>query len=196
MTVPADLSLADYLDQLAKRTPTPGGGAAAAVSAAQGAALVCMVAGFTKDHHDETAGIISRAKDAVGSFAGLADDDTKAFGKVMAAFKAKDKTTLDEALIEAATVPSTLIDLAVSLLDDLATLSRIGNPNLISDVAIAAELLKTGMVSAELNILINLRQLSGEVDTTAFSDRLAALPGHYSRLDRVAAEIKLGLTSS
>ena len=43
----ASQSVDRYLDRLASGDPTPGGGAAAALHAAQGAALVAMVARFT-----------------------------------------------------------------------------------------------------------------------------------------------------
>ena len=40
-------TISDYVARLASRQPTPGGGAAAALHAAQGAALVAMVARYT-----------------------------------------------------------------------------------------------------------------------------------------------------
>ncbi len=192
MTILSGTSVQDYLDQLSQRSSTPGGGTAAAVSAAQGAALISMVAEFTKGHDDQTAGIIDRAKKAVARFLVLADEDATAFDAVMAAYKGKDKVKLDKALIDAATVPANLIDLSMSLLDDLETLTTIGNPNLISDVAIAAELLQASIRSAELNILINTGQLANpdDHDTSMFDDRLHTIPECCSELDKIAAEIK------
>ena len=42
-----DQTIGEFLDQLAERVPAPGGGAAAALLAAQGAALLGMVARYT-----------------------------------------------------------------------------------------------------------------------------------------------------
>src|SRR3990167_6578093 len=43
-----DHTLQEYLDVLSKKTPVPGGGSAAALTAATGAALVSMVANYSK----------------------------------------------------------------------------------------------------------------------------------------------------
>lgn len=193
MTDLGDLSIDEYLSRLSARTSTPGGGVAAALSGAQGAALIAMVAEFTKDPISEMTEIISRANTAVKDFSALADDDVSVFNEVMAAYRTKDDAALRQALIAAAGVPASAIERSVSLLDDLETLARIGNKNLISDVAIAAGLLKACIAASELNILINAGQL-GEEDRTTLTEPLQDISSCHIRLDRIINEVQVNLT--
>ncbi|HTZ30174.1 MAG TPA: cyclodeaminase/cyclohydrolase family protein, partial [Streptosporangiaceae bacterium] len=56
-----DETIGDFLDRLADRVPAPGGGASAALQAAQGAALLAMVARFsTGEEHAENRATIDR----------------------------------------------------------------------------------------------------------------------------------------
>ena len=86
----------DYLARLASREPTPGGGAAAALHAAQGAALVAMVARYTtgtkyEQHAELVTRIISSADGLVAQALRLADADQHAFQGVIDAYKLPDR---------------------------------------------------------------------------------------------------------
>jgi formiminotetrahydrofolate cyclodeaminase len=92
-------SLQSYLDKLSSSAATPGGGAVAAVTGAQAAALISMVCNLTKGKTKESASdsaealkkeiqaINNRAEQARGQFDQLADDDIEGFNQVMAAYK-------------------------------------------------------------------------------------------------------------
>lgn len=76
----------EYLTRLASRQPTPGGGAAAALHAAQGAALVAMVARYTtgekyKQHSELVGRIVSGADHLIVESLRLADADADALVK-------------------------------------------------------------------------------------------------------------------
>ncbi len=85
-------SFGDFLGELGSAQPSPGGGAAAAMSGAMAAALVSKVAHFSRNHRkalltDDQALEIARGGDALGSaLMLLADEDASAYGEV-AAFK-------------------------------------------------------------------------------------------------------------
>ena len=85
-----DDTIAAFLDQLAARVPAPGGGATAALHAAQAAALLAMVARYS-DGPRYDAGLMNRIMteaDALREDAlALAEADAKAFGAVAAAYR-------------------------------------------------------------------------------------------------------------
>lgn len=160
----------DYLARLAARQPTPGGGAAAALHAAQGAALVAMVARFStggkyEQHAETTSRIIAAADQLVGETLGLADADEAAFKGVIASYKlpaesdterAARAAAIDDALERAAQPPAQLIRLSAAVVDLAAELLDIANPNVISDVAAAADAARAAATTARVNIDINL----------------------------------------
>ena len=85
-----DDTITDFLDQLAARLPAPGGGATAALHAAQAAALLAMVARYS-DGPKYDAGLMNRIvtqADALREDAlALAEDDENAFRAVAEAYR-------------------------------------------------------------------------------------------------------------
>src|SRR5215472_14185697 len=87
-----DDTIAAFLDQLADRVPAPGGGASAALQAAQGAALLGMVARYTTgekyaDHEITIARVIAESDDLRAEALRLAEADAEAFTAVTDAYK-------------------------------------------------------------------------------------------------------------
>ena len=87
-----DLSIEEYLKRLGSGAPTPGGGAAAALTSAQGAALIMMVANHTigkpkyAEFEELNKDILSEAEVLLGSLTEGIDNDAEAFGKVSEAY--------------------------------------------------------------------------------------------------------------
>ena len=160
----------DYLGRLASRQPTPGGGAAAALHAAQGAALVAMVARFStgakyEQHAETTSRIIAATDDLIGETLGLADADEAAFKAVIASYKlpaasdperAARAAAIDDALGQAAQPPARLIRLSGAVVELATELLDIANPNVISDIAAAADAARAAATTARVNIDINV----------------------------------------
>lgn len=163
-------TVGSYLTRLASRQPTPGGGAAAALHAAQGAALVAMVARYTTggkyEQHSPMVQRITQAADAlVGEALRLADEDEQAFQSVIDAYKLPSSTdelkasragTIDSALVRAAQTPAQLIELAGAVVELATELFDVANPNVISDVAAAADAARAAATTARVNIDINV----------------------------------------
>lgn len=163
-------TLNDYLGRLASRNPTPGGGAAAALHAAQGAALVAMVARFStggkyEQHEQTTSRIISAADHLIDEALRLADADEVAFADVIASYKlpaADDSergaraSAIEAALVQAAQPPARLIRLSGAVVDLAAELLDIASPNVISDIAAAADAARAAATTARVNIDINV----------------------------------------
>ncbi|MGQ4616159.1 cyclodeaminase/cyclohydrolase family protein [Nocardia sp. R7R-8] len=186
-------ALAQYLSDLAAKIPAPGGGAVAALHAAQAAALIAMVARYTTRAKDaENRPVVDRiieAADAARERAlALADADAAAFTAVGAAYKLPKDTPEDlaarasaitAALVEAARVPAAVVDEADEVLSLAAELFPIGNPNVVTDIGAAADACRAAATSSQLNIEINVASLPA-----AEGDRFAAV---LVRIEELAA---------
>ena len=160
----------DYLTRLASREPTPGGGAAAALHAAQGAALIGMVARYTtgakyEQHAELVTRVIASADTLVVEALRLADADQHAFQGVINAYKlpagtdalkAARTASVQDALILAAKTPAQLIRLAGAVVDLATELFEVANSNVISDVAAAVDAARAAATTARVNIDINV----------------------------------------
>ena len=113
-----------FLDDLASQNATPGGGSAAAIIGAMGAALVAMVCNLTigkkkyADVEGEMRALLERAEALRHRLTGMIEDDVKAFDAVMGAYgmpketdaeKASRSAAIQEALKLATDVPLPLL---------------------------------------------------------------------------------------
>lgn len=199
-----DDRIGDFLDRLAARVPAPGGGASAALSAAQAAALLSMVARYsTGEKYTEHAETIHAALDESESARALAmrlaDDDATAFAAVSDAYKLPKATSrekavrtaaIQRALSGAAQPPATTITTVAHLVQLAETLLPIGNRNVITDVAVAAELARAAASSARLNVEINLAGLTDEDARLPFRNVLAGVDELMMRTERITAAVR------
>ena len=175
MPIP-DETIGDFLDQLAERVPAPGGGAASALQAAQGAALLGMVARYTTGEkyaeHQLTIGrIITEVDELRGIALRLAEADADAFRAVTDAYRLPRSTgeeqtarqaAISQALANAAWPPAQVISVAGMVVDLAEALVVIGNRNVLSDVAAAAESARAAAATARVNVEANLAGISDE----------------------------------
>ena len=152
-----------YLNDLAAKQPTPGGGSAAALAGAMGSALLEMVCNFTignkkyKDIEGIAADCLISAKGIREKFLLLVDEDTKIYSSICAAFKTKDEKIIDNALKEGYYISLKMCELAKAGMTIALNLAEKSNVNLITDVGCGAELLKAGFESGVFNSEINLK---------------------------------------
>jgi methenyltetrahydrofolate cyclohydrolase len=185
-----DQTIGEYLHALADRIPAPGGGAAAALHAAQAAALIAMVARYSDGPRYDTAlmeRIVAEADGLRERALALAAADAEAFGVVAAAYQVpKDdpgrKELIASALAGAARPPADLIEVTAQLVTLAEELVPAGNRNLITDVAAAAAAVTAAAVTARVNIEVNLR---GAADPSA-----AQVDNIVARADRVVAAVR------
>lgn len=142
----------DFLEKLASKNPTPGGGAAAAVAGAMAAALVEMVVNLTK-------GLKLNTKNLREDLLKLADEDCKAFDAVMTAYKSGSKSKIREALQGAIEVPEETRQLAKEVEKLARIAAKKGNKNAISDAKTAIYLAQAAQKGAEENIKTNKTSL-------------------------------------
>jgi len=164
----------DWLERLGSSAPTPGGGAAAALAAAAAAALVEMVVNLTQGRaayaaHESHVRLIGEQAATLRQRAwDLAADDEAAFGAVMAAYGLPRQTDEERAAraaaIEAATAaaarpPLRVAEVAAKVVELAAALPGRSNPNVLSDVGVAASLAVSALESAAINVEVNLAGL-------------------------------------
>lgn len=160
--------LKDYLDDLGKRTPAPGGGSVAALSAALGVGLLLMVANYTvgnkryKDVEEEVAEAAVKIERFMAELKGLIDADIQAYERLSKGLKEKkkDSSALDVLYKDAIEPPFQICKIANECMNLCNRICDIGNTNLITDTAIAALMLESAFLSAKFNIYINLKYIS------------------------------------
>ncbi len=172
-----DRRIAEFLETLGSDSPTPGGGAAAAVTGASGAALIAMVANLTIDKagYEEAWDRMREILPVVGAgrdeLLELADRDAAAFDEVMAAFrmpketddeKAARRRAIQLAFEGAASVPLRVAERAAQMIDLGREAVTLGNDNAASDGLSAAYLLYAAVECAAANVLINAASLKDE----------------------------------
>ena len=197
-----DDTIAAFLDQLAARVPAPGGGATAALHAAQAAALLAMVARYS-DGPRYDAGLMNRVvteADALREDAlALAEADAKAFGAVAAAYRLPRATeqetsarsaAISSALAGAARPPADVVRTAFLLVRLGEELLPAGNRNVITDVAAAAEAARAAAVTARLIIEINLKGITDPVLAEEFGSAAAVAGTVAERADAIVAAVR------
>ena len=170
MTTVRDQTVGDYLQALASTTAVPGGGSAAALGAAMGAALVSMVAKLsarkaTADRDREVlTGLVPELDQLAARLLELSQDDIDAYRAVIEARKSGAQgEALARAYERAAEVPLATATAAARGLALLPEVSKRAWEMTASDLAAGSELLQTGFHGALGNVAINLPELTGVV---------------------------------
>ena len=185
-----DVAIGTWLRELGSGSPTPGGGAAAGVAAATGAALIAMVGHLTvgkegfEDLDERMRSLVETAEAEREAFLALADEDAQAFESVMASFrlpkgtdeeKAARTMRIQEAYEGAAAVPLDLAERSVGLMELAEDATAMGNPHAASDGLSAGLLLYAGALAAMANVRINAAGLKDEAKGQGLVDRCDAL---------------------
>jgi formiminotetrahydrofolate cyclodeaminase len=179
-----------FLDELASQSATPGGGSAAAIIGAMGAALVAMVCNLTlgkkkyADVEDEMRSLLANAEELRHRLTGMIEDDVKAFDAVMEAYgmaketdaeKAARSTAIQEALKLATEVPLRCCHAAREVVDLAAVASAKGNLNVISDAGVGVLAAYAALQSAALNVYTNAKMITDKAFAEAKVKELETL---------------------
>jgi methenyltetrahydrofolate cyclohydrolase len=174
MTEIKDCSLQNYLDTLASKNATPGGGSAAALMGAQAAALISMVCNLTigkpkyAEVETEMQALLEKSETLRDVLTGMIKADVDVFNRLMATY-GLPKETDDEKLARSAAIQTVLKDATDVPLNcakacaEVITLSRIaaekGSSAVISDAGVAVMSGYAALKSAALNVHINAASL-------------------------------------
>ncbi len=168
-------SIEAFLDGLASGAATPGGGSAAAIMGAMGAALVSMVCNLTigkkkyVEVEDEMKSVLAKAEELRLALTDMIADDVQAFGAVMAAYGMPKETPEDQAarseaiqaaLKTATDVPLRCCKVSREVIDLAGVVSEKGNLGVISDGGVAVLAAYAALRSAALNVLTNAKLIA------------------------------------
>jgi len=196
-----DPPIGQFLDELASKSPTPGGGGAAAVMGALGAALVSMVCNLTigkkpyADVEEEMKATLAQSERARGRLTEMIQLDAEVFGWVMSAYgMPKDTDEHKQArarAIQAALKDATDMPLACAKeCAEVIKLSRVvalkGNKNVVSDAGVAVLAAYGALQSAAFNVRVNAAAIQDEDFVRA---RLGELDALLAEMETSAQEI-------
>lgn len=201
--LPHETTLEEFVDSVASPEPVPGGGSVAAFAGSLAAALGEMVAGLTEGKKKFEAvdarvrELHARLGEARLELRRLVQEDSAAFEEVMRAIrmpkateeeKAARQQAMDAATRRATEVPLRTARAAARVLELLAQMAAIGNPNARSDAATGAQLAGAALKGAQYNVLINLPGLKDTAFAEACRREVAALAaGMRESLARIDA---------
>ena len=166
-----------FINELASKSPAPGGGSASALSGTIGAALVCMVCELTigkkkyQEVENEMKQVLDNASKLKDEFMALVEKDEDAFNKVMASYKLPKETDEEKqkrsqeiqlTLKGATEVPLEVIRQSKKMVELAVICAEKGNVNSVSDAGVAAIQAQAASQGALYNVLINLGSIKDE----------------------------------
>ena len=173
----AEMQVTEFVNLMASDAPAPGGGSAAALEGALGAALTAMVCALTvgkkkyADGQELAVESQKKAEDLKARFVDVMDRDTEAFNAVSAVFampkdtdeqKAARKAAMQEALKGCTKTPFEMMQLACETLELTRSLVGRLNASAASDLGCSALALRAAIQGAWLNVLINISGIADE----------------------------------
>ncbi len=196
-----DKSVQIFLDELASKASTPGGGSAAAIMGAMGAALASMVGNLTigkkgyEGVEPEIKDLLAKTEALRAKLTDMVRADVEVFDQVMGAYglpkdtdeqKAKRSEAIQVALKAATDVPLACARACAEVIDLCKPVAEKGNKNVISDAGVAVLAAYAALRSAALNVYINA---PGIKDRQFADSRTAELEGILKGKDALMEEI-------
>jgi glutamate formiminotransferase/formiminotetrahydrofolate cyclodeaminase len=176
-TALVEMKLTDFVDEVSRESPAPGGGSIAALAGSLGAALTSMVSNLSanikgsEDIDDILNEASEKCQEIKFALVKAIDDDTNAFNSYMDARRLPSKTdeekqTREEAMLaglkEAVMVPLNTAKQSLEAIKVAEVVVEHGNPNSITDVGVGAQSAYTGVLGGIYNVLINLKDIEDE----------------------------------
>jgi formiminotetrahydrofolate cyclodeaminase len=165
------MTLKDFTAKLASSAPAPGGGSAAALSGALGAALVSMVCNLTLGkpkyaaHEALVRNVLAQSDELAAKLLDAVQKDTDAFDGVIAAFgmpketdaqKAERSAAIQAAYKAAVASPEATAEYCLSVMRLSGSLVGKSNANAASDLVVGSTEAWAGLKGALANVRINL----------------------------------------
>jgi glutamate formiminotransferase/formiminotetrahydrofolate cyclodeaminase len=172
-----EMTVTDFVDEVSRESPAPGGGSIAALAGSLGAALASMVSNLTanKRGSNKVDDILNESADRLQEIkfklVKAVDDDTNAFNAYMDARRLPNKTeeekkirekTMQNGLKQAVHVPLNTAQLSFEAIEIAEVVAKNGNPASITDVGVGVQSAYTGVLGGIYNVLINLNDIKDE----------------------------------
>ncbi len=183
----AQMTVRDFIEEIASRSSAPGGGSSSAAITAMGVGLGAMVAKLThgvrkfedvQPHMEKVIPLLHRLTEQLIP---MIDADTSAFNEFMEGLRMPKNTEserrmrhemMQSGLKNATQIPLATMRLGNQAWDALAEVAKFGNPASKSDTQVGTKALETGIWGAYQNVLINMKDIK-DPDFTAGTHREA-----------------------
>ncbi|MGR8930395.1 MAG: methenyltetrahydrofolate cyclohydrolase [Gammaproteobacteria bacterium] len=198
--------IATFLDELASKQPTPGGGSAAAVMGAQAAALVSMVCNLTigkpkyAEVEAEMQALLAEAEVLRETLTGMIKADVEVFKELMACYglpkatedeKASRSARIQLVLRAATEVPLQCAKACAKAMMLSRVAAEKGSLGVVSDAGVAVMAAYAGLKSAALNVYINAASLKDrEFAEAKLAELQAVMDGVENEAEAVYQVVK------
>jgi glutamate formiminotransferase/formiminotetrahydrofolate cyclodeaminase len=185
-----NLKVSDFVDEVSRDTPAPGGGSIAALAGALGSALASMVVNLSvgkgefDSKYPDLCELAENAQTIKDKLIRAIDADTEAFNEVIAGMRMAKDTAEQQKLRSqviragyksAAEVPLQTAKLCRQVLDLCTAAADIGNQSVMSDAGVGALMAYAGVQGAIHNVRINLPNTKDDTFISEMESQLGAL---------------------
>lgn len=192
-----------FLDALASKAPTPGGGGASALVGALGTALCTMVGNYTVGKQkyagveEDVKALMARAEDLRARLLALVDADAAAFEPLSRAYAIpKDRPDraqiMEGCLRDAAAVPMEILQLSCEAIDLHREMLEKGSVMMLSDVGTGVIFCQSALYGAVLNVKVNTKSMADRAAAQAMNDQADALAERYGAMAGQVYQAVLG----
>lgn len=204
MTELKDLTIEEFAKVTASDAPAPGGGSVAAAAGSLAAALAEMVANLTigkakyAEAEEEMKELAGKGRIIREKLIADIQRDSVSFNLYMAALgmpkdteeeKAARREAMQNGLKEAARVPLSVAETAAEIFPLAEAAVARGNANAVTDGLVSAMMARTAVLSALLNVKINLSSIRDEAFRSDMEEQV-------KRLEKTASEYEAKILKS
>ena len=203
-----NLTISEFVDEVSRDTPAPGGGSIAALAGALGSALASMVVNLSvgkgefDSQYEELCLLAEKAQTIKDALIMAVDADTEAFNEVIAGMRMAKDTVEQQDLRSkviragyksAAEVPLKTAELCREVLDLCQAAANIGNQAVMSDAGVGALMALAGVQGAIHNVRINLPHTKDDAFINRMQAQLGALISESREIcDAIQQQVESG----
>lgn len=187
----------DFINELASKAPTPGGGGASAYCGALATALASMVGNLTVGKktyaavEDEVKEALAQLEEQRNKLIELIDKDAQAFEPLSRAYRLPRATSeelahknkvMQQALVGATEVPLEIMEICAQVITTSKFLAHNGSRLAFSDVGVAVLFAKAALKGASLNVYANASSMANETQARSYIQQADCLIEEYGAL--------------
>lgn len=187
----------DFINELASKAPTPGGGGASAYCGALATALASMVGNLMVGKktyaavEDEVKEALIQLEEQRNKFVELIDKDAQAFEPLSRAYRlpratceelAHKNKVMQQALVGATEVPLEIMEICAQVITTSKFLAHNGSRLALSDVGVAVLFAKAALKGASLNVYANASSMVNEAQARSYIQQADCLIEEYGAL--------------
>ena len=198
------MTLSDFADETASESMAPGGGSIAAYVGALGVSLGTMVANLSShkkgwdERWEEFGNWAEKGQELKTALLKMVDEDTNSFNAIIDAMRLPKATEEEKAArneaIQTATkyaveVPYKVMQLSLQTFEIIEAMTKIGNPNSVTDAGVGALCARAAVLGAYLNVKVNLGGIKDENFVKESLQKADQLVQKANELEKTVLEI-------